>query len=50
MREDWSDRSMSFIVVSSTGCPEIGNAGIEDCSEAIVLLLCRLVLTVDVAW
>lgn len=30
MKEDCKDNNMSFIVVSSTGCPDLGKAAIED--------------------
>lgn len=29
--EDWSDSSMSFRVVSITGCPMVGKEAMEDC-------------------
>lgn len=49
MRGD-CNKSMSFIVVSSTDCPDVGNAAIEDCREEIVCSRCWSVLTVVSAW
>lgn len=50
MREDCNDKSMSFIVVSSTCCPDVRNAAFEDCREEIVCSRCWSVLTVFSAW
>lgn len=33
MKEDWSERSITFIVESKTGCPVVGNEALDDCKE-----------------